>query len=205
MESDNSYEVPANTVTCTQEIKKSKFITTVGRASNANNARNFIKKVSSEYPDASHNCYAFIAGAPGGSGEVGLSDDGEVPGTAGKPMLNVLQHKKIGEIVAVVTRFFGGVKLGPGGLVRAYTSSLQMALDKLELKRHVDVKSAEMIFDFQFENAVRRVLKQLGIETGDVKYGDSVIFNVELPVNLFDKLLEDIGNQTRGKVKINLK
>ena len=201
----SSYLVPASTVSCTQEIKRSKFITTISRASDSERAKEFIKEVSSKHPDASHNCYAFIAGDPRGSGEVGMGDDGEVPGTAGKPMLNVLQHKEIGEIVAVVTRYFGGVKLGPGGLVRAYTSSLQMGLDQLVLKRQVDVKTVELVFDFQYENSVRNILKKAGIEPGDAKYSDSVIFNIELPVDLYDKVLEDIGNQTRGKVKLNLK
>ena len=205
MPKDSSYLVPGNNVSCTQEIKRSKFITTIGRASNNEKARNFIKNVSSKYSDASHNCYAFIAGNPHSSAEIGLGDDGEVPGTAGKPMLNVLQHKNIGEIVVVVTRYFGGVKLGPGGLVRAYTSSLQQALDELELKKCVALKSTELVLDFQYENSVRQVLKKAGIEAGDAKYGDSVIFNVEIPVDLYNKLIEDIGNQTRGKVKFNLK
>jgi len=205
MPKDSSYLVPGNNVRCTQEIKRSKFITTIGRASNTEKARNFIKIISSKYSDASHNCYAFIAGNPHSSAEIGLGDDGEVPGTAGKPMLSVLQHKNIGEIVVVVTRYFGGVKLGPGGLVRAYTSSLLQALDELELKKRVALKFTELVLDFQYENSVRQVLKKAGIETGDAKYGDSVIFNVEIPVDLYDKLIEDIGNQTRGKVKFNLK
>jgi len=149
MPKDSSYLVPGNNVRCTQEIKRSKFITTIGRASNTEKARNFIKIISSKYSDASHNCYAFIAGNPHSSAEIGLGDDGEVPGTAGKPMLSVLQHKNIGEIVVVVTRYFGGVKLGPGGLVRAYTSSLQQALEELELKKCVALKSTELVLDFQ--------------------------------------------------------
>jgi uncharacterized YigZ family protein len=205
MTNDSSYLVPGKTVSCEQEVKRSKFITTIGRASDIERARKFIKDLSLKYADASHNCYAFIAGRPNSSAEVGMGDDGEVPGTAGKPMLNVLQHKEIGEIVVVVTRYFGGVKLGPGGLVRAYTSSLQQALDILELKHCVVMKSAELVLDFQYENSVRQVLKKAGIEPGDAKYGDSVVFNVEIPVDLYDKLIEDIGNQTRGKVKFNLK
>jgi len=118
MENNSKYLVPAKTVSCTQEIKRSKFFTTVGRASDTETARKFIKEISSKYSNASHNCYAFIAGNPNSSPEIGMGDDGEVSGTAGKTMLNVLQHKGIGEIVAVVSRYFGGVKLGPGGLVR---------------------------------------------------------------------------------------
>jgi len=205
MTKDSSYLVPAKTVNCKQEIKRSKFFTTVGRASDTETARKFIKEISSKYPDASHNCYAFIAGNPNSSPEVGMGDDGEVSGTAGKPMLNVLQHKEIGEIVAVVSRYFGGVKLGPGGLVRAYTSSIQQALNELELTEYVEFRKAVIEMDFQYENSVRQALRKAGIETGDAKYSDSVKFHVEIPVDLYDKLIEDIGNQTRGKVKFNLK
>ena len=205
MTKDSSYLVPAKTVSCTQEIKRSKFFTTVGRASDTETARKFIKEISSKYPDASHNCYAFIAGNPNSSPEVGMGDDGEVSGTAGKPMLNVLQHKGIGEIVAVVSRYFGGVKLGPGGLVRAYTSSIQQALDELKLTEYVELRKAVIEIDFQYENNVRQALRKAGIETGDAKYSDSVKFHVEIPVDLYDKLIEDIGNQTHGKVKFNLK
>ena len=202
MSENSSYLVPAKTISCFQEIKKSKFITTIGRATSPEAARKFVKDISSKYSDASHNCYAFLTGNPYGSPEIGMGDDGEVSGTAGKPMLNVLQHKEIGEIVAVVTRYFGGVKLGPGGLVRAYTSSLQQALDELELSEYVELKNVIIEFDFQYENAVRQALRKLGIEPGEVSYKDLVIFNIEIPADLYDKLIEDLGNQTRGNVKV---
>lgn len=201
MVDNNKYMVPGGTVIFTQEIKKSKFITTVGRAVDTATARSFIKEVSLKYSDASHNCYAFVAGKPA-SADIGMGDDGEVAGTAGKPMLNVLQHKEIGEIVAVVTRYYGGVKLGPGGLVRAYTSSLQAALQELELKEYVEVRKASIETDYQYENAVRHLLAKAGVEAGDADYGDSVKFKVEIPLDFYDKLIEDIGNQTRGKFKI---
>ncbi len=201
MPKNNKYLVPKQTVSCEQEIKKSKFITTIGRAADIDAARKFVKEISSKYKDASHNCYAFIAGRPG-SPDIGMGDDGEVSGTAGKPMLNVLQHKDIGEIVAVVTRYYGGVNLGPGGLVRAYTSSLQLALDKLKVQEFVEIKNAAIEVDFQNENAVRQSLSKAGIEPGDPEYSDSVKFHLEIPVDLYDKLIEDIGNQTRGKYKI---
>lgn len=203
MTKNNKYLVPKKTVSCSQEIKKSKFITTIGRAVDIDAARKFVKVISSKYQDASHNCYAFIAGGPG-SPDIGMGDDGEVSGTAGKPMLNVLQHKDIGEIVAVVTRYYGGVNLGPGGLVRAYTSSLQLALDELILQEFVEIKKAVVEVDFQYENAVRQSLAKAGIEPGDAGYSEAVKFHLEIPVDLYDKLIEDIGNQTRGNFKITI-
>lgn len=201
MPKNNKYLVPKQTVSCEQEIKKSKFITTIGRASDIDAARKFVKDISSKYRDASHNCYAFVAGGPG-SPDIGMGDDGEVSGTAGKPMLNVLQHKDIGEIAAVVTRYYGGVNLGPGGLVRAYTSSLQLALDEIELHEYVEIKKVVIEVDFQNENALRQSLSKAGIEPGDTEYSESVKFRLEIPVDLYDKLIEDIGNHTRGKYKI---
>jgi len=203
MADNNKYMVPGRTVTSKQEIKKSKFITTIGRATDTESARMFIREISEKYSDASHNCYAFVAGGPG-SPDIGMGDDGEVSGTAGKPMLNVLQHKDIGEIVTVITRYYGGVNLGPGGLVRAYTSSLQLALDELELQEFVEIKRAVIEVDFQNENAVRQSLSKAGIVPGDAEYSDSVKFHLEIPVDLYDKLIEDIGNQTRGKFKITI-
>ena len=203
MTKNKKYLVPKHTVSCELEIRKSKFITTIGRSADIDAARKFVKDISSKYGDASHNCYAFIAGGPG-SPDIGMGDDGEVSGTAGKPMLNVLQHKDIGEIVAVVTRYYGGVNLGPGGLVRAYTSSIQLALDKLKVQEFVEIKNAAIEVDFQNENAVRQSLLKAGIEPGDAEYSDSVKFRLEIPVDLYDKLIEDIGNQTRGKFKITL-
>jgi len=204
MSKNISYLVPGKTVSCTQEINRSKFITTIGRAADPKKARKFIKDIAAKYPDASHNCYAFITGNPHNSPDIGMGDDGEVSGTAGKPMLNVLQHKEIGEIVAVVSRYFGGVKLGPGGLVRAYTSSIQQALEQLELMEYVELKKVVIEIDFQYENAVRQALKKSGVEPGEASYKDSVIFNVEIPTDLYDKLIEDIGNQTRGNVRFKL-
>ena len=88
-------------------------------------ARAFVEQIRTKHADATHNCWAFVTGAPGHSGQVGFSDDGEPHGTAGRPMLQVLLHCGVGEITMVVTRWFGGVKLGTGGLVRAYQDSVR--------------------------------------------------------------------------------
>src|SRR5690606_7146777 len=91
-----------------------------------------------EYPDATHNCWAFVAGPPGDTASIGMSDAGEPHGTAGRPMLDVLLHSDVGEVVAVVTRYFGGTKLGTGGLVRAYGGAVQHALAELPTTLHVE-------------------------------------------------------------------
>ena len=112
---NDGFYVPASRVRASEIIKRSRFIATVERASSVEEARVFIDKIKKEFPDANHNCWAYEAGAPGSLVSVGMSDDGEPRSTAGKPMLNVLINSGIGEIVAVVTRYFGGIKLGTGG------------------------------------------------------------------------------------------
>ena len=114
-----------------QIIKKSRFITSVAHTKTPEEAKQFIEKIRQEFADATHNCWAFNASAAGSTTQIGASDDGEPHGTAGKPMLTVLVHCEIGELTAVVTRYFGGTLLGTGGLVKAYQSSVRQALETL--------------------------------------------------------------------------
>ena len=132
-----------------------------------------------------------------------MSDDGEPQGTAGKPMLSILQHRKIGEIVVVVTRYFGGIKLGTGGLVRAYSSSVQMALQKLPLAEFVTLTTAQITLPFPFENRIRRLLEKMKVTITDVKYKDQVVLFVEFPENMGMELEQQIRNQTQGQTQFN--
>ena len=197
-----AFKVPSKTITVTQDIKGSKFITTVGRVEDKDKAKIFIDNVSQQYHDATHNCYAFVAGNPFSTTDIGFGDDGEVPGTAGKPMLSVLQHKKIGEIAVVVTRYFGGTKLGTGGLVRAYTSSVQLALDKLPLEDYQALKTITISFEYQYENSIRKIISNLGLNIDSQDYNERVIFKVELPQEQETEFLNKVQNVTSGKADI---
>ena len=115
-----------------ETVKRSRFIVTVGRAASPEAAHAFIEKIREEHSQATHNCWAFNAGEPGSTAQVGASDDGEPKGTAGRPMLTAVLHSGIGEVVVVVTRYFGGILLGTGGLVRAYTQAVKEGLDHCE-------------------------------------------------------------------------
>lgn len=99
------YVVPAQVITVETEVKKSRFITCLSPAHSRKEALAFVEEKRIQYPDATHHCSAFVAGAPDGGAVVGFDDDGEPSGTAGRPMLNVLQHKRIGDVVAVVVRY----------------------------------------------------------------------------------------------------
>jgi len=202
MPRDSSFQVPSKTITVEQDIKRSRFISTAGRAGNKKSAKEFINSVSEKYSDATHNCYAFVAGNPFSTTEIGFGDDREVSGTAGKPMLSVLQHKKIGEIVVVVSRYFGGTKLGTGGLVRAYSSSVQQALEKLPLEYCVAVKSVQISFDYQYENSVRQILNKFHVHIKDSAYSDNVVMKIGVAIDRFEELNIELQNSTSGKVAI---
>ena len=198
-----SYPIPADNICIEHEIKRSRFITSLGRAPDKQQANTFIEMVRSTYPDAHHHCWAYVAGNPFDTLQIGMSDDGEPQGTAGKPMLSILQHRKIGEIVVVVTRYFGGIKLGTGGLVRAYSNSVQMALQKLPLAEFVTSTTAQITLPFPFENRIRRLLEKMKVTITDVKYKDQVVLFVEFHENMGMELEQQIRNQTQGQAQFN--
>jgi uncharacterized YigZ family protein len=202
MSQDTRYQIPAGSISVEQALKRSRFITSIGRAPDKQQADAFIRMVRSTYPDANHHCWAYVAGNPFDTVQVGMSDDGEPQGTAGKPMLSILQHSKIGEIVAVVTRYFGGIKLGTGGLVRAYSSSVQLALQKLPLTEFVALTSARITLPYPLEDRIRRLLIKMKIDISDVYYKDEVVLSIELPENMTMELEKQIGNQTMGQAKL---
>ena len=131
MMEENRYRVPTRLHRVEQELQRSRFITTLAPAPTVEEAKSFISRVREEFPDANHNCWAYVVGPPGSTGMAGLSDDGEPHGTAGRPMLTALLHGNVGDVAVVVTRYFGGTLLGKGGLVRAYTGCVQQGLEHL--------------------------------------------------------------------------
>jgi uncharacterized YigZ family protein len=129
----SQYPVPARTARIENMVVNSRFIATIGRADSVEQAKTFIQAVRDEMPNASHHVYAFKVGY-GGSITEGMSDDGEPSGTSGPPVLAVLRGADVGNVVIVVTRYFGGTKLGTGGLVRAYGGAAKDALAALPIE-----------------------------------------------------------------------
>ncbi|WP_456269620.1 YigZ family protein [Kushneria sp. AK178] len=138
------------------EVQKSRFIARVAHATTPEQAQQLIDQARLDHPDASHHCSAFIAGAPGEQHAIGFSDDGEPGGTAGRPMYQVLEGSGTGRIAAVIIRYFGGTKLGTGGLVRAYSKALLQALDTLATREHVTRRPLWLTTDFALEHELRR-------------------------------------------------
>lgn len=132
------YLIPKSAVVFEEEIKKSRFITYLQHTEGLEQAKAFWAEIKAQHPNARHHCWAAVAGKPTDSQQLGFSDDGEPAGTAGKPMLSALLGSQVGEISAVVVRYYGGILLGTGGLVRAYGNGVQQALKLLETERKVE-------------------------------------------------------------------
>lgn len=174
------------------EVKRSEFIAFAERAESPAAARAFIAELRERYPDARHVCWAYIAGENGLTTELSASDDGEPSGTAGKPMLNILQHSGISEIVVAVVRYFGGTKLGTGGLVRAYSEAVQTVLNVLELQELVPSRVLSCVLDYDMEAQLRHVANKLNAHIENIKYGDKVELRLciaEAAYPEFDRLL----------------
>ena len=152
-------------------VKKSRFIGCVQAVPDRAGAQAAVALLRSEHPAASHVCWAFLAG-----GQSAANDDGEPGGTAGRPMLEVLRRQDLEGVLATVVRYFGGVKLGAGGLVRAYTDAVAQALlaaQKLPLQRSLALRCA---VPYALEGMVRRELQLAGAALGAVRHGDDVVF-----------------------------
>lgn len=194
------YRIPAATHRTEEEIKRSRFITTIGHASTVAAARGFIADVSHEFADASHNCWAYVIGPPGSTRQIGMSDAGEPHGSAGRPMLTVLQHAGIGDIVAVVTRYFGGTLLGVGGLVRAYSGGVQLALTTLPTTERIDYALLSVVLDYPAVTPVLRLLSDFAAEIQDQAYAADVTFQLRLPVENLEALMTRLNEATNGQV-----
>ena len=155
-----------------------------------------------EFPDATHHCWAYVAGPPGNTAGIGMSDAGEPHGTAGRPMLDVLLHCGVGEIAAVVTRFYGGVKLGTGGLVKAYSSSVQQAAASLPTTRLVQRIRMQITAGYADVDALRRALLDFDVDLVAEEYGETVAYTVAVPVHHADRFITSVTDRTAGRAEL---
>lgn len=183
-------------------INKSKFITTLAPIDGYEDALEKIKIVSKKYSDATHNCYAFISNES--ASEQRFSDDGEPQGTAGMPMLDVLKKRKVCKTLAIVTRYFGGVKLGANGLVSAYSSSVAQALDNAGLVKNEWADIAQITLGYGECKKAEEICLKAGGQNVEINYDKDVTLTVALPSNTSKETLEKIIDLTQGKAKINL-
>lgn len=196
------YPIPAASHCVEEEILRSRFITTVGHTPDVAAARAFIAGVSARYADASHNCWAYVVGPPGSTSQIGMSDDGEPHGTAGRPMLTVLLHSGIGDICAVVTRYFGGTLLGKGGLVKAYSGGVQLALASLPTIEQVPKVTAQVIVDYAAVTPLQRLYPTYEVEVLDQEFAADVTYHLRLPAEHFTAFEQALVELTSGQVII---
>ena len=195
----SGYPVPtAGTHRSEETVGKSRFVASIGRAGSRDEARAFIDAVHDELPAATHHCWAYNAGPPADSAHVGLSDAGEPRGTAGRPILDVLSNSGVGEVVAVVTRYFGGVKLGRGGLARAYAAAVQRALADLETVPCVPSASVSIRIPFAAADPVFRLLERIGAVRDGESYASDLTIEARVPRAELDRVLSGVAEITSG-------
>jgi uncharacterized YigZ family protein len=196
------YLIPAVPVTISEEIKKSRFITLLAHTCGVNEAKDFIQQVKQQHSTARHHCWAFVAGTPTDSQRLGFSDDGEPPGTAGKPILAQLMGSGIGEITTVVVRYYGGIKLGTGGLVRAYGSGVQQALKQIEVKYKVPQVEYTLQCDYAQLAIVETLLQQVEGQILRSEYTQLVILHLSLPANQASQAGDKLRDLSRGTLQL---
>jgi len=189
--------------TTTIKIKRSVFICTLEYVDTIEDAKSFISGISKKNKIATHNCWAYILGD---KGEVFHSSDaGEPPGTAGKPMLNTLKNYRMTNIAAVVTRHFGGVKLGIRGLIEAYCASVKDTIDSGKLKKIIKTINLIVEVSYEFNDIVLNQVKKYLTSIKDTAYTEKVVHTIEIESARYavvHKLLTEY--QSRGKIKFSI-
>ncbi|WP_101676405.1 YigZ family protein [Alloalcanivorax mobilis] len=175
-----SYPSPAGPVDREIEINKSRFIAWLRPVRSRDEAQAVLAEARARYPDATHHCHAWLIGSPA-SGEGAMNDDGEPSGTAGKPIFNVIQHKGVGDVMVVVIRYFGGVKLGAGGLVRAYAGAAEAVLSAMQVIEQVPENELTLDFDFPDEQPLRHWCDQYQARLEDIQYTQRVSARIIVP------------------------
>lgn len=198
-----AYLIPEHPVVFEEEIKKSVFITQIAHTPSIELAKAFVDQVKKQHSSARHNCWGFVAGRPENSMMWGFSDDGEPSGTAGKPILAQLSGSGIGELTAVVTRYSGGIKLGTGGLVKAYGGGVQQALKLIQTIEKKITTQLRLELDYAFVSIAQAELSRFEAVEVESHYTDKVILIVELEVNHVDALTQSIINKSGAKAMVS--
>lgn len=183
-------------------IRKSRFITRVAPVRSIAEAEDEISRVRKAHWDAAHNCTAMVTGLRGDQAR--SSDDGEPSGTAGIPMLEVLRRRTLTDVVTVVTRYFGGVKLGAGGLIRAYSTAVSEALDRAQLVHRRDLTRMRIEVDHseggRFDNLLREWAPQWGAVIGEATYGNQVTLEIWTPPDAIERVRAELAAASAGGV-----
>lgn len=194
------YDIPARTIRVENKVVNSRFIATCGLVTSIVEAKAFIAAIRDEMPDATHHVYAFKVGY-GGSVIEGMSDDGEPAGTSGPPVLAVLRGADIGDTAIVITRYFGGTKLGTGGLVRAYGNAARDVLAALPRDRRIQKVTIGLEIAYTYFEQIQRLLEAHDAITIEQDFGADITLFVQLPEANLTSLAADISELTAGRVQ----
>ncbi|MBR9884538.1 MAG: YigZ family protein [Oceanospirillales bacterium] len=177
----DSFRVPVAQFEVETEVKKSRFIATGCPVSSDAEVRAFVESQRQRFPSANHHCSAYIIGPPSMPRAAGSDDDGEPSGTAGKPMLNVMMGQGVGDCCVVVTRFFGGIKLGAGGLVRAYGGAVKELLASWPLEHREPMSGIEIEFSYDQQGSIDSMINRFEAVVVESAYGAGVVLQLTLP------------------------
>lgn len=192
--------IPKSETIFEEEIKKSRFITYLCHTDGMEQAKAFWAKIKAQHPHARHHCWACVAGTPKDSQQYGFSDDGEPSGTAGKPMLNYLLGSGLGEVSAVVVRYYGGILLGTGGLVKAYGNGVQQALLQLETTRKVLRQNYRLQCDYEQFHSVQNLVEKYDIALVDQQFGEKIELVLGINPSQFDAISQELTQRFAGKL-----
>jgi uncharacterized YigZ family protein len=184
------------------EVNRSRFLCALAPAAGEEEARSFVARVRAEHPDATHHCVAYVIGA--GAEVQKADDDGEPGGTAGRPMLQMLLRRDVRYAVAVVSRYFGGTKLGAGGLIRAYGGAVGAALDAIGTVTRRRLRLATVTVGHERAGRVENDLRATGRDVLDVRYGASVAIGIALPEDDVDSFRAWLADATAGTAVLEL-
>lgn len=176
-------------------IRKSRFLGCVQSVSGRAEAQAVVAALKIAHPDAVHVCWALMAG-----GQSAAVDDGEPSGTAGRPMLEVLRHHDLDGVLATVVRYFGGIKLGAGGLVRAYTDCVAQALSVAEKIERIHLQPLYFSAPYALEGLLRRTLEQSGAELQDIQHDDTVHFHALVAQDRASWLIRQLNESAHGRL-----
>ncbi|MDR5738681.1 YigZ family protein [Caballeronia sp. LZ016] len=189
----------ASPVSAEIDIRKSRFIALAIPVSDRDAAMRELDRLRAEHPGATHVCWALLAG-----GQSGMSDDGEPSGTAGRPILEVLRHHEVDGVLAAVVRYYGGIKLGAGGLVRAYTDAIATAMQSAVRVERIERGLMNVDIDYADEAHVRRWIEQHDAELVDSGYAMTVRLVVRMPSAARDSAVAELRDLTNGRAIIEV-
>lgn len=200
----STYTILAAPVESTTEEKNSDFLTFLHPVTSREEAIAHVDLHRKKYPDANHVCWAYVIGNTRQPQTQAFSDDGEPSGTAGKPMLHVLTEREVGNSLAVVVRYFGGVKLGAGGLVRAYSAAVSEAVSCAQLTQVTPSVHIQVAVDFAKETKIRHIVNMYKGQILNVDYATQVILDISLAASQAELFTQQVINETAGDAIVRL-